>query len=422
LRAPLLYVLFILFKRTEASLGETKVKPCSGPDFGKLSRGGAVTTGSGAVITPEMCMEEGTLGEVIVVLDCPHEAFLASLEAAAAALRGMMGGPGDERVKVVVHLAQENVVNSPRYKEWIRAFPECHHMVPAFDFDPCRHPPSLASSVHLQVSPPAAHLATSSEFRSSFVGRSLSCVSFSVSSVCWVMSLLRNAFRMHGEPHKHTMHAPFLFMVDWRSAYMTFVLQAALNLMCPSTFPLPPSFPPSHAHSARSVLRLHLPKALEDSANGGLGSSLGEKVDAGAGGVDDHGSRANCESKKTSGLAAPSTGSAAMAQNVPVATKKQRLPLTRGACVSLRHLAKVVLRPIRGRGLDESEVSEPLNLEALAREILTRAPRAVKHALGTPLVFPQTCSGMGPDPAIACACVVDDSERPVKVSGLLYVT
>jgi hypothetical protein len=98
-------------------------------------------------------MEEGTPGEIIAVIECPGEGFLASLEEACSALNklGSCDKARGGRLLLLVHLTPSHIVGLPRYQQFMHALPDWEHLVAGRDFDPAVDAPSLRSSHVLQV-------------------------------------------------------------------------------------------------------------------------------------------------------------------------------------------------------------------------------------------------------------------------------
>ena len=91
-------------------------------------------------------MERGTLGELVVVVDCPDERYLPALQAAlpdvCCALRPHDAG----RMRVLVHLTAERVASTAAYGDWLAALPPAQHLMCGRRFDAARDPPSLWSA------------------------------------------------------------------------------------------------------------------------------------------------------------------------------------------------------------------------------------------------------------------------------------
>ena len=124
---------------------------CSGPDFGKLAQGEAVTAPSGAVIQPEMCMEAAVLGECITVIDCPSPAYLPALSAAMPSVNELMQDPEGKKLKAVFHIGPEDVVMHEEYQSALQHIKEAKHFAAEKQFDPCTQAPAIRKAVLLQV-------------------------------------------------------------------------------------------------------------------------------------------------------------------------------------------------------------------------------------------------------------------------------
>jgi hypothetical protein len=125
---------------------------CRGPDFGRLARGHTVQSATTRqMVTPDMCMEEATPGEVVAVVECPNERFLASLEELCAPLGRVANLSSSAQVRVLLHLTPAQVLEHPQYQQWIQALPDWEHLVAGKHFDPAVDAPSLRSSHVMQV-------------------------------------------------------------------------------------------------------------------------------------------------------------------------------------------------------------------------------------------------------------------------------
>eukprot|EP00887_Chlorella_sp_A99_P006161 scaffold3.g6161.t1 len=119
-----------------ASLGVPR-----GPLYGKLVKGEEVTAANGRIVKPSDVMEPSIPGPVVLVVDCPTDAFLPCL-ASAPLLQQCTSGDKRDRVAAVVHLSPREVLQLPEYKQWLGTFrPEASHILVA---------ESIASGVPIQ--------------------------------------------------------------------------------------------------------------------------------------------------------------------------------------------------------------------------------------------------------------------------------
>lgn len=127
------------------------VHACRGPNFGKLSKGQAVTTPAGNVIQPEMCMESAVMGECITLIECPSAAYIPALVAAMPAVNTLMQDPDGKRVKTVFHIGPEDVVMYEEYQQSLLHLQQCKHFAAEKKFDPSAHAPPIRKATLLQV-------------------------------------------------------------------------------------------------------------------------------------------------------------------------------------------------------------------------------------------------------------------------------
>jgi len=105
----------------------------------QLIRGEAITTDDGRTIRPEDVVADSIPGPVVLLLDCPSEAYLENLTSDAELqdyLNPSEAGDGENsagrEIACVVHLAAANILRHPEYLNWLRAFPAgATHIAPA---------------------------------------------------------------------------------------------------------------------------------------------------------------------------------------------------------------------------------------------------------------------------------------------------
>ncbi|KAI8998136.1 beta-lactamase-like protein [Gaertneriomyces semiglobifer] len=98
----------------------------AGKDFGILAKGESVTTSEGNVVRPEQVVGPAKPGSIFIILDCPSTAYIGSLLQSSAF--GELAG--SERVRCIVHIAGQDVIDDPRYVRWMRQFhPKTEHFI-----------------------------------------------------------------------------------------------------------------------------------------------------------------------------------------------------------------------------------------------------------------------------------------------------
>lgn len=138
------------------------------------------------------------------------------------------------------------------------------------------------------------------------------------------------------------------------------VLQLKLHLLCPFMFPSPPMLADSSVRSARSRIEAEpRPHSAADAAAGAAAP------------------------RHANGGAQPDAGRAADHD-----AAVQPLPDTGDSIIPLVHLSKVVLRPLRVRGVDTSEVHPPVDPMRVAEGLCSSAAAAVQASNGTPATMP----------------------------------
>ena len=103
-------------------------------------------------------MGDAVPGEVVAVVDCPDRSYLPALAAAAPQMQELADDADHSRVKVVVHLASEEVVNTSEYREVTQRLPQWQHVFVGCKYDAQSDAPSLPSSYRVQVRSILQHL------------------------------------------------------------------------------------------------------------------------------------------------------------------------------------------------------------------------------------------------------------------------
>jgi len=99
-----------------------------GPLYGKLVKGETIQV-NGLTIRPEQVVGPTVPGPILLIVDCPTVELVEEL-AASAPINALCIQDEGEKLMCVIHLASQEVINHPTYREWIASFPErVHHIV-----------------------------------------------------------------------------------------------------------------------------------------------------------------------------------------------------------------------------------------------------------------------------------------------------
>eukprot|EP01120_Amphizonella_sp_Union-15-10_P015095 TRINITY_DN7648_c0_g1_i1.p1 TRINITY_DN7648_c0_g1~~TRINITY_DN7648_c0_g1_i1.p1 ORF type:complete len:654 (-),score=115.41 TRINITY_DN7648_c0_g1_i1:33-1994(-) len=99
-----------------------------GPLFGKLANGEEIQLSNGTTVKPEDCFESFTPipGPILIVVECPSEEYLDALEVENKWSRYHK----EKNLDCVIHLSPRNIVQHPRYANWITKFlPSTRHLI-----------------------------------------------------------------------------------------------------------------------------------------------------------------------------------------------------------------------------------------------------------------------------------------------------
>ena len=99
-----------------------------GPQYGALVRGESVTTPSDRVIHPSDVLGPTRIGPSFVVLECPHEGYVASVTSHPLLQKEAFDGSG-QSLALIVHMTPRAVLEDEDYCRWMASFgPETKHM------------------------------------------------------------------------------------------------------------------------------------------------------------------------------------------------------------------------------------------------------------------------------------------------------
>ncbi|XP_034950264.1 ribonuclease Z, mitochondrial [Chelonus insularis] len=105
------------------------IKP--GPLLGKLKNGEDVILDDGKIVKSSDVVDSSNPECAFIVLECPTEDYLDSLVEHKKFKDYQIGGLyGDSQVKYIFHFSPENIMQNPRYVEWMKKFdPNTTHVV-----------------------------------------------------------------------------------------------------------------------------------------------------------------------------------------------------------------------------------------------------------------------------------------------------
>lgn len=99
-----------------------------GPLYGKLVKGEAIQV-NGVTIQPEQVVEPAVPGPTLLIVDCPTVELVKDL-ATSSAISALHTQQEKDNLMCAIHLAPQEVVSHPAYREWIASFPgSVHHIV-----------------------------------------------------------------------------------------------------------------------------------------------------------------------------------------------------------------------------------------------------------------------------------------------------
>ncbi|KAB0794016.1 hypothetical protein PPYR_13636 [Photinus pyralis] len=108
-----------------------KVGVPSGPLLGKLKNGEDIVLASGVTVRSKDVCEPDDPGPVFLVVDCPTEEYLEGFLQEKEFEKYQHTSTDDNLVAyLVVHFTPSNIINHPKYREWISKFsPSTQHLV-----------------------------------------------------------------------------------------------------------------------------------------------------------------------------------------------------------------------------------------------------------------------------------------------------
>ncbi|ORY95213.1 beta-lactamase-like protein [Syncephalastrum racemosum] len=96
------------------------VKP--GPLFGRLQRGETISLEDGSAVQPDQVMAPDIPGHIFIVVDCPNVDYIDGLLASREFDSYQDTTDTARQPKLVVHLIGDDVLQDPRYQEWMNRF------------------------------------------------------------------------------------------------------------------------------------------------------------------------------------------------------------------------------------------------------------------------------------------------------------
>ncbi|KAF6198835.1 hypothetical protein GE061_006858 [Apolygus lucorum] len=102
-----------------------------GPLLGRLKGGEDVVLDDGRIVRSSDVTMSADPGPVFLVVECPDESFLDSFVQNSAFSKYQVGQAGvDEMPMLVAHFSPRQIIENPKYKEWMEKFsPSTHHLI-----------------------------------------------------------------------------------------------------------------------------------------------------------------------------------------------------------------------------------------------------------------------------------------------------
>ncbi|CAH1109294.1 unnamed protein product [Psylliodes chrysocephalus] len=109
-----------------------------GPLLGRLKAGEDVKLVNGKIVTAKDVCEPDDPGLIFIVVDCPTVDYLDSLHANEMFKKHQKTAEYEKDIaSVVIHFTPQEIVNHPRYQEWMEAFPTCTTQLMLNEFNTC---------------------------------------------------------------------------------------------------------------------------------------------------------------------------------------------------------------------------------------------------------------------------------------------
>ncbi|KAJ8683123.1 hypothetical protein QAD02_018915 [Eretmocerus hayati] len=102
----------------------------AGPHLGRLKAGEDVTMPDGKFIKSSDVVSSASPGPIVIVLECPDEDWIDVVTSNAAFSKYQESTVKDDTVSCIVHFTPDDVLNNPRYQDWMRKFgPTTEHLI-----------------------------------------------------------------------------------------------------------------------------------------------------------------------------------------------------------------------------------------------------------------------------------------------------
>ncbi|KAG8949148.1 hypothetical protein FRC00_008228, partial [Tulasnella sp. 408] len=123
-----------------------------GPMCSKLTKGETVTTPSGNVVTPEMCVGPSTPPPAFLFLHVPDPTYIDSILSRPESFLPSTYGSAVQ-LHAVIHRVGPGVLEDQRYREWMASFdPAVNHMIASERYSPDQITYSSSAKMQLELS------------------------------------------------------------------------------------------------------------------------------------------------------------------------------------------------------------------------------------------------------------------------------
>ncbi|KAG8954905.1 hypothetical protein FRC04_010389 [Tulasnella sp. 424] len=120
-----------------------------GPMCGKLTKGETVTTPSGNVVTPDMCVGPSTPPPAFLFVHVPDPTYIDSVVSRTELFLPSTYG-STVQLHAIIHRVGPGVMEDKRYREWMASFdPAVNHMIASERYSP--NPITYSSSARMQL-------------------------------------------------------------------------------------------------------------------------------------------------------------------------------------------------------------------------------------------------------------------------------